>query len=149
MAQAMLDKKTDGGKQTKARAWMFTANKDPAGMLVRMNSDYPPHGQAYYGVHICCQLERAPTTGHQHLQGVIVYDSPKDFHTVRRAFPGCYLKKVTRSLPTVIAYCTKEKSRTQGPYSLGDSRPDLYSRASNDALKRALYEGEGGNPEKK
>lgn len=126
--------------QTKCRAWLFTANKHPTALICRLNATYPHYEGTEYGLTIFCQLERAPTTGKKHLQGIIIYAQPQDFYKVRKDLPGCFLRKVTHHMSYVIGYVQKIRTRDKesSPLLIGDRRPDLMARAKEEAARAML-----------
>jgi len=66
------------------------------------------------------QREKAPKTGHIHLQGMIHCSVPRDFIWVREnVSKHTYYKKCPKTLGRVCMYCTKSETRVDGPYYWG------------------------------
>lgn len=56
--------------------------------------------------------EIAPTTGTPHLQGTVVFNSPRSFDSVQKHFKGCHIE-VCVDLPKSIAYCKEDGDWTE------------------------------------
>jgi len=64
-------------------------------------------GAKYYSV----QEEKAPETGHLHLQGYVGFTNPRAFTSMQKLFPGCHLE-MAKDPSKAYDYCSKEDSWT-------------------------------------
>lgn len=87
------------------------------------------------------QLEAAPTTGQQHMQMFLQFEKAgRHMNYIQQVFGNCHAEtmKKNSSPQACFDYCTKEDTRVEGPWQLGEmtiqgQRNDLL--AVRDALK--------------
>lgn len=92
----------------RARAWCFTRFFEPRDFVV------PP---CEYGV---WQLEKAPETGREHVQGYLQFAQPKSQRQVKILVGGEPHVAIARGTAAQNrVYCTKEESRVAGPWEHG------------------------------
>lgn len=66
------------------------------------------------------QIERAPTTGQLHVQGLICFSSPRRLAAIKTLVgnnPHC---EACKSVSGSITYCSKAETRVAGPWTHGD-----------------------------
>lgn len=96
----------------RCRCWAFTA----------FNTQEHPkdswgNWDLRYGVY---QLERAPDTGRLHFQGYLVFNDSVRMGLVSRLLPGAHLEQAKGDAQQNTEYCTKQESRVDGPWSVGN-----------------------------
>lgn len=63
------------------------------------------------------QLERAPSTGREHIQGYTEYSQPRRLSTLRTEYPdGTHLEPARGNRTQCVEYCTKQDTRVEGPW---------------------------------
>lgn len=114
------------------RSWCFTMNNPTQLLVLDKEVKY-----------IVYQLEKAPTTGTPHYQGFVLFhkrkSSLKNVKEIlaRCGAPGCNVRRCRGSNADNEAYCTKEDTRVDGPWRLGE--PDTPGKRTDlDALKADL-----------
>lgn len=111
--------------------WVFTLN-NPA-------EDRPDLSFAKCAV---WQKEKAPTTGTIHLQGYLELPSRLTHKQLKEKFPGAFLELARGSRDQCKEYCTKEESRVDGPWEIGDWAAGGQGKRSDLAeVKRMLDSG--------
>lgn len=117
-----------------SRAWLFTLNNYSSVDVPRTIPSYR---------YVVWQAERG-ASGTKHLQGYVVFTSPRKLSTVKNIFPTAHWESRLGSHEQAKQYCMKSDTREQGPWELGDdsniasgqgARTDLLS------LKRLVDEG--------
>lgn len=79
-----------------------------------------PFAGTHTSVYIVMQREKAPTTGHDHLQGMLHSDKAITFDNAKELLSAkAYLKDVKGHVGRVLCYVTKDKSRCGGPWYMG------------------------------
>jgi len=98
----------------RARNWCFTLNNPDDGLL---DTDTPflpaPLPSVTYAV---WQLELAPATGTQHLQGYAEFDAPLRLAAVKRWLPTAHWEPRRGTRVQARDYCRKAESRVDGPW---------------------------------
>lgn len=74
--------------------------------------------------YVVAQLETCPSTGRRHVQGYVQLVTRKRYAGVQKDFgdPDMHLETPRGSLQQNIDYCTKEETRTAGPWIHGTPR---------------------------
>ena len=110
-------------RQYPSKNFVFTINADEAQTvdwpLAENCPIEPPEGYRY----MVCQVESAPTTGHIHLQGFIVFEKNHRVGAVARMdpFKHAHIEVMKGSVKQNEEYCEKEESRIKGPWKFGDA----------------------------
>lgn len=86
------------------------------------------------------QRERCPTTERIHWQGYIRFASPCRFAAIQTWLPGAHIENAKGNETQNIAYCTKEESRIDGPYEIGD-RAQPGKRKDIDTVREMVKAG--------
>ncbi len=99
---------------------MFTWNSpslDGPALLSKFTTD----GLASYLRYAVYQLEEAPTSGTPHLQGYTEFSRPVRMAAVKKFFgaPSLHLEPRFGTRQQAYDYCTKELTRTAGPWEFG------------------------------
>lgn len=85
--------------------------------------------------------EKAPTTGTEHYQGYIEFNTPKRYDWCsKHLVPGWYQKRAG-SREEARAYCTKGESRISGPHVYGDWAPQAQGKRTDIERLVALAKG--------
>lgn len=86
------------------------------------------------------QLERAPSTGYLHFQGYVRMKNACTLGQVKSHFPQeIHLEQAKGTEEQCITYCTKEESKVDGPWELGN-RSNQGSRSDLKALINMVKE---------
>ena len=107
----------------KYRNFVFTLNNPTESDLPKLTN------QVKY---IKWQLEKAPTTGTLHYQGLVIFHNRVRFQTAINLLPRADFE-VMRNLKASLEYVEKEETKIDGPWELGEqplgqgSRTDLTS----------------------
>lgn len=94
----------------RGRSWIFTLN-NPTENDIQMLQNIPAHFKAY-------QLEKAPTTGTLHYQGVLIFKEQVTRTKLRRLLRTSW-EHTCNNTHAAIAYCTKKSTRIAGPFITG------------------------------
>lgn len=97
------------------RSWMFVLN-NPA------RNDIPKSLKDLETVY--WQREEG-TRKIPHLQGVVTFKYPKSFGQVRRMIPKAWWSVMLGSIAQAVAYCTKERTRIEGPWGYHHISADI------------------------
>lgn len=129
-----------------SRSWTFTifteckdGETQPHELLEKLEKDI----RVKYSIY---QLERSPTTGRLHLQGYLHVRSPCRLSGVKAILGDdtAHIEKAKGSPRDNWIYCSKEESRVDGPWSVGDlpkgkgARSDL--EPAYDEFKKSGYD---------
>lgn len=99
------------------RRWLFTLNNPSEEDHVRLRGlefDCPDFRFLIY------QVERAPTTGTEHIQAYLELHACYRFSRVLSLLPaGAHVESARGSCEQNILYCSKEDTRVSGPYEYG------------------------------
>lgn len=89
----------------------------------------------YHLVYCVWQIERAPTTGKTHIQGYIHLDLVEALSYMKRHYSNEAHWEICKGSPKQnIAYCTKNESRINGPFTIGDESK-ISSQGQRNDLK--------------
>jgi len=103
-------------KDAKGRNWCFTEHDLPMLLLYGLQVDGLPAGVRY----LCCQLERAPDTGKDHLQGYVQLGTQQRLSWLKVNLSQTAHWEVARGTPDENrAYCSKDQTRQDGPWEFG------------------------------
>jgi len=116
---------------TKTRAFFFTINNITQAME-QLFHDYICKYNIY-------QIERGES-GTVHLQGMMYFENPRTFSTLKKDFPTAHIE-VCKDVLDSIAYCSKEDSRVRGPYEKGDRPQGQGKRNDLIALNESIKTG--------
>lgn len=89
------------------------------------------------------QRELCPVTARVHFQGYLELERQMTFTAIKRQFEGletAHFEKRFGSQKQAIDYCSKERSRLEGPWFYGESKAQ-GERSDLIAVKRALDDG--------
>lgn len=114
---------------SKSRAWLFTLN-NPA------NNELALPESARYLVY---QLESGES-GTPHLQGYILYSNAVRLASVRTFLPRAHWEKRRGNHKQAKDYCTKEETRVEGPWELGEE-PRQGKRNDLEEIKEKINNG--------
>lgn len=123
---------------SRARAWCFTINNvEPDTTEEEIRNTLPSTDGVFWN----CQVERAPKTGHIHIQGYIHWSNAKSFKAMVKLFPGAHLEIARGTAIENVEYTSKEETRVSGPYSFGTmpaqgKRSDLLDFCEGFIAKR-------------
>lgn len=113
-----------------ARTYVFTINSIPQDLTVTPVIAFPD-GVVAFAVY---QLERAPSTDHLHIQGVVRFKKSVSVGVAGKAFAPYkpFVERARGTLDQCVAYCTKNESRVGGPVQYGvlpkpGQRSDLFA----------------------
>lgn len=102
MTQSDTELRNTKNVTLRARNWTFTWNNYTA-------EDIDTVTQLKYK-RIVYQEEKGES-GTPHLQGVIIFDNPRSFNSVKKMLPKCHLE-IAKNIHAAINYCKKEDTRT-------------------------------------
>lgn len=85
------------------------------------------------------QIEACPTTGREHIQGLICYTNPRIWP--KKKFPTGNLS-IARNVQDCIKYCSKLESRVRGPYEFGTAPLGQGSRSDLDSIGQRVLNGD-------
>lgn len=109
--------------------------------MLTINNPLPPF-DTYFTVgelvkFVAWQLERVTTT---HIQAYVELKKQAERSTLLRLFPHSHIELCRGSQEQCIRYCTKEESRVEGPWEVGEkSRPG--TRTDINSLRDMIIEG--------
>ena len=115
--------------KTLSRGWCFTINNYADETIVALKA-------------IECQYlvfgrETAPSTGTQHLQGFVYFDSPKRFSALKKLLPeGAHIEKAKGNCIQNREYCTKD-----GAFEEQGTLPSQGKRTDIQTIKDMVREG--------
>lgn len=118
--------------QQKNRNYAFTINNPRETCTPKLTS------QVKY---IKWQLEKCPTTGTPHFQGVIIFKCPVRYKTVAKHLPRAQFE-ACRDLYASINYVGKDETRIDGPWELGEGPKKQGQRTDLEALTSQITQGE-------
>ena len=118
----------------KIRCWVFTINNPSEDNL-------PEKLKANNAVYCVWQKERGDNNT-PHLQGYVIFKSPRKFSSVR-LYLACnpHWEPRRGSHSQAKEYCIKEDTRIAGPWSFGEEPSGQGRRNDLVSLKRALDDG--------
>ena len=125
MAASSSNKSVD----TTSRYWMFT-----------LNNPQPEEDPKTWGYHfLAYQLEKG-ADGTPHYQGYITFKKSKRFSGMKKLNPRAHWSMRKGSHDQALAYVTKEETRQEGPWVLGN-KPQQGKRTDLDKVKDDLDAG--------
>lgn len=93
--------------QQRSRAFPFTYNyqneQQLQAFLGNLRASLGPNGPSYY----CFGLERAPSTGQEHVQGYVRYQNARTLSSVAKAYPGAHFELAKGTFQQNRDYCAK------------------------------------------
>lgn len=117
---------------TQARAWCFTLNNYSSVDVPRTIEKYK---------YVTWQAERG-ANGTPHLQGYVLFDTPRRFAGVKKIFPTAHWEPRQGTHEQARDYCQKPESRVDGPWTLGsEDGVGQGTRSDVLSLKRSIDEG--------
>jgi len=114
-----------------ARHWMITENQNER--FDKTITQLRTCGAKYYA----CQEEKAPETGHLHLQCYVGFTNARAFKALQKLFPGCHLEPA-KDPRAGYAYCLKEDSWT-GRVRLRSHEEPPSTEESRAGLKQEVW----------
>lgn len=87
------------------------------------------------------QLERCPETGTLHLQGYVKWDRKVTEARVFAVLGRCSILSCERSDAANIRYASKEDTRVEGPWVVGDIQSQQGKRTDLDMVQEAVISG--------
>jgi len=89
----------------------------------------------------CCQVEAAPDTGRFHIQGYIAFRKKTRLSGLQKLFVGCHGEGCKGTPAENIKYCTKEESRVEGPWQVGEVPSGMGTRTDIERAGDLLAKG--------
>lgn len=120
----------DAPTTTQSRAWVFTLNN-------HSSVDVPNTFEGKY----CIWQEEQGEAGTRHLQGYIVWNSPKRLSAIKKYAPTAHWEVRRGTHEQAKAYCSKEETRLSGPFTYGEEPLGSGARSDLISLKRSIDEG--------
>lgn len=130
-----------------ARAWVFTIFEP--GLAPDLANKQVDNGRPRLR-YLIFQIERCPDTDRLHIQGYVQFKDPVRRGALQRwlGAPNCHVEKANGSADQNRAYCTKEETRVDGPWEIGQAvgqgqRTDLealHDDLRNNSETRDLWE---------
>lgn len=93
------------------RCWCFTLQGDSAEACIEAGIKLDLENNTRYYTY---QVEQAPSTGHYHLQGYVVFENSKRFAGVQKLIPKAHIEPAKGNAVQNKAYCQKAESRVPG-----------------------------------
>ncbi|AIF76271.1 Rep [Bat circovirus] len=87
------------------------------------------------------QLEKGETTGTLHFQGYIQFNKAMRMASVKEILPTAHWTAANGTQEQNIAYCNKEDTREQGPWTIGDWADKEATNTPLQAVKQAIDQG--------
>lgn len=115
---------------TQSRAWVFTLNN-------HSSVDVPNTFEGKY----CIWQEEQGEAGTRHLQGYIVWNTPKRLSAIKKYAPTAHWEVRRGTHDQAKAYCSKEETRLSGPFTYGEEPLGSGTRSDLISLKRSIDEG--------
>lgn len=115
---------------TQSRAWVFTLNN-------HSSVDVPNTFEGKY----CIWQEEQGEAGTKHLQGYIVWNTPKRLSAIKKYAPTAHWEVRRGTHDQAKAYCSKEETRLSGPFTYGEEPLGSGTRSDLISLKRSIDEG--------
>ena len=124
----------------KARSWCFTVfkfNNEVIEDPLWTGREIPPTLQ-----HCVYQVEKCPTTGKLHLQGLLTVKNPLTMTGVKKLLndPSAHLEIRKGSFEEAAAYCKKSKTKVRGPWEYGQ-KPAPGTRTDILQMNKETVEG--------
>lgn len=119
--------------ESRSRSWLFTLN-NPSG-----DSDNPQiflEGCSY----AIYQLERGDS-GTNHYQGYVEFKNVKRFSALKKINPRCHWEPRQGSHQQAVDYCSKEDTRVEGPWTIGEAPVGRGKRTDLLAIKAKIDGG--------
>ena len=119
--------------RSESRYWMFTLN-NPSG-----DSDNPQiflEGCKY----AIYQLERGDS-GTTHYQGYVQFKTHKTLFGLKKINPRCHWEQRNGSHQQAVDYCSKEDTRVEGPWTIGEAPVGRGKRTDLLAIKAKIDGG--------
>jgi len=120
-----------GPRGQRARNWMFVINNP-------IDTDAP---SAWLGVKYAIWQLETGEAGTPHYQGYVAFNDSKTLAEVKIVGPRGHWEVRRGTHDQAVAYCTKEETRTEGPWTLGQAPNRQGKRTDLDSLKEALDAG--------
>lgn len=125
----------------RVRNWCFTWNADEENMEDFKWSDVGaacpcagwPDAEPKIA-YLVCQVERAPETGHVHVQGYIQFKAPMRMAALKKLCDSAHWEPRFGTHDQAKAYCMKEDSRVNGPWELGQELGGQGKRNDLEAI---------------
>lgn len=124
-----------------SRNWVFTRQLTPEEIIMvpfnALNFEWHKDPRVVYLIY---QLEKAPTTGQLHVQGLVHFKSTQRMSAVKKLIghdPHC---EICRDFEASVAYCSKEKTREKGPWEFG-IKPKQGKRSDLEELYSDIKAG--------
>ncbi len=117
--------------QPKSKYWTWTLNTPRAEQLEDLFSE-AKEGEIIYAV---WQLEEGNETEREHLQGYCILKEHRNLNWIKRLISNRVHAEISRgSAEDNQTYCTKEKTRVDGPWTMG-AIPENVQGKRNDLLE--------------
>lgn len=87
------------------------------------------------------QIEKAPTTGKLHCQGLICFKSGRKMNFVKKTLGNDPHVEICKALGKAIEYCKKEESRILGPWEHGDAPKEKGEKKGMSELYEDIKTG--------
>jgi len=113
-----------------ARCWLFTINNPESNDLPKTFTD----------VRYCIWQREKGEAGTEHLQGYVAFTKAKRLTQVKTLNDRAHWESRKGTEEQAIAYCSKEETRLEGPWELGD-KPNPGKRSDLLALKVTIETG--------
>lgn len=120
-----------------ARRWCFTLNNPDDIRVEQQWSEWP---DTRYGI---CQRERGES-GTDHYQGFILFTKHKRLGAVKQLLPRAHWEVARGTDDDNERYCSKEESRVEGPWRLGENNKQERKRTDWTRLKDDIEQGVSG-----
>lgn len=80
------------------------------------------------------QRERCPKTGRDHFQAYVEFKTQLAFSAAKEVFPGAHIEPARGTAAENQAYCTKDESRIDGPWTVGEPKRPGKRNDIDDAV---------------
>lgn len=116
--------------------WVFTENAIPQTLEEQTDPPLVIHDDSVRGYYY--QLEKAPSTGHLHLQGFICFKTNQRLSAVKKILPTARLAPMKGRVTQNIKYCSKSDTKLLGPWKVGEL-PERPGKRTDCATVLELY----------
>lgn len=128
--------------QSRSRNWCFTIQADEAAQVTWPVAESCPIEIPDKARFMMCQVERAPTTGQLHLQGFVCFENAIGMASATRALGGhAHVEPMRGTVADSEVYCSKEDSRVNGPWRVGDAPTNQGKRTDWHTVRDIIKEG--------
>lgn len=128
MDNVRSQRRTRGESILQSRYWLFTSYLD-RGTIGPILERLVGSNEASYVVY---QTEKCPSTGRSHQQGYVVLLKKQRRNKLSSTLLNAHLESRNGTHTQAVKYCTKEETRIEGPFYLGEDPGERHQGRRSD-----------------